>query len=88
MVHLQWFQKYVWHSYAASLDQTASRLFWVATAINNFVTIGADTTNAFAEASLPVALLYVYVDAQYHKWHKECNKGEPPIPPGYVMQAK
>ena len=32
-------------TYAASLDQTASRVFWAATAINNFVTIGADAQN-------------------------------------------
>ena len=48
--------------YAASLDQTALRVFWAATAINNVVTIGADAANACAEASPPVAPLYVYVD--------------------------
>ena len=46
-------------TYAASLEQTASRVFWAATLINNFITIGADTSNAFAEAPAPVAPLYV-----------------------------
>ena len=75
-------------TYAASLDQTASRVFWAATAINNFVTIGADAANAFAEAPPPVAPLYVYVDEQYREWHREKNPGEKPIPHGYVMRAK
>ena len=75
-------------TYAASLDQTASRVFWAATAINNFVTVGADAANAFAEAPPPVAPLYVYVDEQYREWHRERNPGEKPIPHGYVMRAK
>ena len=75
-------------TYVASLDQTAARLFWAATAINNFVTIGADAANTFAEAPPPVAPLYVYVDAQYHEWCNERNKDEPPIPSGYVMHVK
>ena len=75
-------------TYAASLDQTASRVFWAATAINNFVTIGADAANAFAEAPPPVAPLYVYVDEQYREWHRERFPGEKPIPHGHVMRAK
>ena len=75
-------------TYAASLDQTASRVFWAATAINNFVTIGADAANAFAEAPPPVAPLYVYVDEQYREWHRERNPGAKSIPHGHVMRAK
>ena len=56
-------------TYAASLDQTAARLFWAATAINNFITIGANASNAFAEAPAPVASLYVYVDEQFRQWY-------------------
>ena len=75
-------------TYAASLDQTASRVFWAATAINNFVTVGADAANAFAEVPPPVAPLYVYVDEQYREWHRERNPDAKPIPHGYVMRAK
>ena len=75
-------------TYAASLDQTASRIFWAATAINNFVTIGADAANAFAEAPPPVAPLYVFVDEQYREWHQARNKGADRIPNSYVMRAK
>ena len=75
-------------TYAASLDQTASRLFWAATAINNFVTIGADASNAFAEAPAPVAPLYVYVDEQFRKWYKIRFPKRKDIPPGYVLRVK
>ena len=75
-------------TYAASLDQTASRVIWAATAINNFVTIGADASNAFAEAPAPVAPLYVYVDGQFRKWYKTRFPNRKEIPPGYVLRVK
>ena len=75
-------------TYAASLDQTASRVFWAATAINNFITIGADASNAFAEAPAPVAPLYVYVDEQFRQWYKHRYPNRKPIPPGYVLRVK
>ena len=75
-------------TYAASLDQTASRVFWAATAINNFITIGADASNAFAEAPAPVAPLYVYVDEQFRQWYKSKYPNRQPIPPGYVLRVK
>ena len=45
-------------TYAGSLDQSASKVFWAAKAINNSVVIGADAANAFAEAGAPKALLF------------------------------
>lgn len=76
-------------TYTASLDQTASHLFWAATAINNFVTtFGANAANAFAQAPPPMATLYVYVDKQFHKWHRNRYPDQRPIPHGWVMQAK
>lgn len=56
-------------TYAAALDQTGAKIFWAATAINNFVTIGADATNAFAEAPPPKAPLYVTVDEPFREWY-------------------
>ena len=44
-------------TYAASLDQTAARIFWAATALKNMIVIGADASNAFAEAPPPIAPL-------------------------------
>ena len=75
-------------TYAALLDQTTSRLFWAASAINNFITIGADAAKSFVEAPPPVAPLYVYVDAQYREWHKAQNPDAPQIPQSHVMRAK
>ncbi len=73
-------------TYASALDQTASRVFWAATAIYNLVTIGADAANAFAEAPPPVAPLYVHVDEPYREWYK-ARYGKD-IPKGHVMRVK
>ena len=75
-------------TYAASLEQTASRVFWAATAINNFITIGADASNAFAEAPAPVAPLYVYVDEQFRQWYRARYPNRKEIPPGFVLRVK
>ena len=74
-------------TYAVSLNQTAARVFWAATAINNFITISADASNAFAEAPAPVAPLYVYVDKQFQQWYKNGFPTRKPIPPGYVLRV-
>ena len=73
-------------TYAASLDQTAARIFWASAAIRNFVVIGADASNAFAEAPPPQAPLYVTIDKPYREWWK--SKNRPPIPEGYVLRVK
>ena len=57
-------------TYTASLNQTPARLFWAATAIKKFISIGADASNTFAEAPAPVAPLYVYADEQFRQWYK------------------
>eukprot|EP00979_Chaetoceros_neogracilis_P018857 scaffold11336_cov862-Chaetoceros_neogracile.AAC.1 len=75
-------------TYASSLDQNGSRVFWAATAINNFIVIGADAANAFAEAPAPVAPLYVYADEQYKAWYHKTYPDRPPIPTGSVMRVK
>ena len=49
-------------TYASSLEQTASRIFWATSAINNFIILGADASNAFAEAPAPKAPLFVKMD--------------------------
>ena len=75
-------------TYAAALEQTGSRIFWAATALNNFISIGADTANAFAEAPAPVAPLYVRVDDPFREWYAHGFPQRPPIPRGHVMQVK
>ena len=74
-------------TFASSLEQTGSRIFWAATAIYNHIVIGADASNAFAEAPPPKAPLYVYLDAQFHNWWK--SKGYKPLHPSQkVMRVK
>ena len=58
------------NTYAKSLEQTGSRIFWALVAINNFIIIGADASNAFAEAPAPKAPLYVKIDAAYREWYQ------------------
>ena len=56
-------------TYAGSLDQSASKVFWDASAINNSVVIGADAANAFAEAGAPKVPLFITIDKQYREWY-------------------
>ena len=72
-------------TYAASLDQTASRIFWALSAVNNHIVIGADASNAFAEAPAPIAPLYMTLETQFHSWWR--SKGRPPIPDGYGVRV-
>ena len=57
-------------TYGSSLDQVASKVFWTAVAINNFIVIGADAANAFAEARAPKAPVFVTVDKQFREQYK------------------
>ena len=53
------------HTYAAALDQSGARTFWAITSLNDYITYGADATNAFAEAPPPKAPLYVTINAPF-----------------------
>ena len=46
-------------TYSSSLEQSSSRVFWVSSAINNHIVIGADASNAFEEATPPKSPFYV-----------------------------
>lgn len=75
-------------TYAGSLEQTGSRIFWSATALYNFITIGADASNAFAEAPAPKAPLYVKIDKPYHEWYRQKYPNKPPLPPNFVLPVQ
>ena len=75
-------------TFAKSLDHTSSSIFWAATALNNYITIGADASNAFAEAPPPKAPLYIRIDRQYRNWYKKKYPDKPDIPHGYVLPVK
>lgn len=57
------------HTFAKMLDHVGSRIFWAATAAKNFIVIGADAPNEFAEAPPAKIQLYVRVDKSYREWY-------------------
>ena len=66
-------------TYAGSLDQVASKVFWAAVVINNFIVIEVDTANAFAEAGAHKAPLFVAIDKPFREWYKSRHPNEPDI---------
>jgi hypothetical protein len=50
------------HTYANALDAASERLFWAICVTENLIAIGADVSNAFAEAPPPKAPLYLFID--------------------------
>jgi len=58
------------HTYVACVEQPAQRVYWGLVVLRNFIDIGADASNAFAEAPPPKAPLYVLVDRPYREWYK------------------
>jgi len=71
------------HTYANALDAASERLFWAIVANEGLIAIGADVSNAFAEAPAPKAPLFLYIDDSFRDWWvnhlqkepipKECN---------------
>jgi deoxyuridine 5'-triphosphate nucleotidohydrolase len=75
-------------TYAGSLDQTGAKIFWSATALFNFITIGADASNAFAEAPPPKAPLYVTIDEPFREWYAEKYPDRPPLKKNDVLPVQ
>ena len=73
------------HTYAACVEQPAQRVYWGLVALRNFIAIGADASNAFAEAPPPKAPLYVLVDKPYREWYK--RKHGIDVPKGSVLRV-
>ena len=71
-------------TYANCVEQPACRLFWSLAARYNYIVLGADAGNAFAEAPPPDQAFYMIIDEQYSTWWTE-HLQRPPIPPGYVL---
>ena len=71
-------------TYAACIVQPANRLTWSLIAALNYVGLGCDVSNAFAEAPAPKEPLYMVVDDQVRDWWENCL-GKPPIPQGWVI---
>jgi dUTPase len=75
-------------TYASALDQTGAKIFWSAVAIYNYIVIGADASNAFAEAPPPKAPLYVRVDENYRRWYKNKYPDRQNLPHDYVLRVQ
>ena len=75
-------------TYASSLDQTGAKMFWASAAINNFIVLGADASNAFAEAPPPKAPLYVRIDDNFKRWYKHKFPNRPNLPDDYVLRVQ
>ncbi len=67
------------HTYANSVDAPSERLFWALTAKFGLIAIGADVSNAFAEAPPPEAPCYMFIDEFFRDWW-ENHLHRPPIP--------
>jgi hypothetical protein len=68
------------HTYANALDAASERLFWAIVANEGLLAIGADVSNAFAEAPAPKAPLFLYIDDTFREWWVR-HLGKEPIPP-------
>jgi Reverse transcriptase (RNA-dependent DNA polymerase) len=69
-------------TYAACVEQPIHRLAWAISAAINYICLGCNVSNAFAEAGPPGKPFYMYVDNQFW-WTKHLRR--PPIPKGYVI---
>jgi hypothetical protein len=67
------------HTYANALDAASERLFWAIVANEGLIAIGADVSNAFAEAPAPKAPLFLYIDDTFQEWWVK-HLGKEPIP--------
>jgi deoxyuridine 5'-triphosphate nucleotidohydrolase len=76
----------VGHTFANSLGQDSERLFWALAAKLGLLVIGADVSNAFAEAPTSDNDLYVQPDDVFRDWWN--HKKRPPIPAGWVIKIQ
>jgi hypothetical protein len=75
------------HTYANALDAPSERLFWAIAAKHGLVVVGADVSNAFAEAPPPKAPLYLYIDDFFRQWWTEHLGKEPILPHHKVIRV-
>lgn len=72
------------HTYANSVDQTSSRIFYAAAAAENLIIYGADVLSAFAEAPPSKQGFWIRPDKAFREWWVNHTQG-PPIPHGHVI---
>jgi hypothetical protein len=71
------------HTFANSIDQTGSQIFYAIAAAENLLVFGADVSNAFGEAPPPKQGVYIRPDNAFKEWYlKRYGKT---IPDGWVV---
>ena len=65
------------NTYAACIEQPCARIFWGIAAMKNLIVVGADCSNAFAEADAPTEPLYMKIDQQFRNWWNIHRKFQP-----------
>jgi deoxyuridine 5'-triphosphate nucleotidohydrolase len=75
------------HTYANSLATDSERLFWAIAAKWGLIVVGADVSNAFAEAPAPGDTFYIIPDHIFQLWWVQHKKRQP-IPSGWVLKVK
>jgi hypothetical protein len=71
-------------TYANCVDQTGARIFYSVAAAENLLILGADVSNAFAEAPPPKQGFYIIPDKAFLDWWIN-HKKRSPIPHGFVI---
>jgi hypothetical protein len=71
-------------TYAGCMEQPIHCLHWAISAAINYIRLGCDVSNAFAEASPPSKPFYMHVDDQLCEWWTT-HLGRKPIPKGHVI---
>jgi hypothetical protein len=71
------------HTFANSIDQTGSRIFYATAAAENLLVFGADVSNAFGEAPPPKQGFYIRPDNAFKEWYVSRYVSE--IPEGWVI---
>ncbi len=71
-------------TYANFVEQSSSCLFYAISAAENLLIFGADVSNAFAEATLPLQGFFIWPDRAFHDW-LTIHLKRPPIPDGHVI---
>eukprot|EP00804_Cyclotella_cryptica_P009461 CCRYP_017762-RA/>CCRYP_017762-RA protein AED:0.40 eAED:0.40 QI:0/-1/0/1/-1/1/1/0/256 len=71
------------HTFANSIEQTGSRIFYAIAAAENLLVFRADVSNAFGEAPPPKQGFFIKPDKPYHDWY--LARYGIPIPAGWVI---
>jgi hypothetical protein len=71
------------HTFANSIDQTGSRIFYATAAAENLLVFGADVSNAFGEAPPPKQGFYIRPDDAFKDWF--LSRYGKTIPNGWVV---